>query len=590
MSTTAIRFLVVRGRPLVLIDIQPATAAAAHAPRGMDHSTPTAPRPRLYRTLVDAGLSVIDSRPGASLATDVDMRWVLDGVQLQLETVHGRRVLRIGTTRIDHDWLEATRHHHDATLLAGTQLGLDRDDSTRQVFNLIDQATRRGRLVGARVPIEHQRLATIPPQVHDRSRRTRSQPRVARDARAATRAARAHGNGADDGRWWQLSPAATFGLGGVAALLVVALVGQSTAGEVIGSSLDPTRPVGFTATNAPPTSEPNPGSRAVPEAPATWVVAGPEGTPLHASPSDTPTAVAAPGLTWPILAQEGDGYRVATHCNSQTWVSAKDVVRPNLARGDGMAGAVIVLDAGHGGVDGGTAGSDGLRESDLNLEVAERLQTMLSHSNDIDPDTGAVTRGDQAPPAAAVLMTRDRESGKGGDQRASLSFRGQLASVAQADAFLSIHHNAGDEKTFDEPASEVYYSVADVASERLAGLVIEELRRSLAPLATEWRGTTIAGALGRQDPDGTDFYTVLEQATVPAVITEALYISDPDAELLATTTEFQNAQAEALYRALVRFLDTNETGAAGVNPASDYPSGEPNPYDYSKCSMAVDAA
>lgn len=185
-------------------------------------------------------------------------------------------------------------------------------------------------------------------------------------------------------------------------------------------------------------------------------------------------------------------------------------------------------------------------------------------------------------------MTRDRDDGKDGNQRTALSFRGRLATEAEADALLSIHHNAGDTRTFDEPASEIFYSVDDQPSRRLAGLVLEELRASLAPFADRWRGTTDAGTFGRADPDGTDYYTILQYGRVPAVITEAVYISDPLGEELAATEEFQQAYAEALYRALVRFLEIPDEVGDEVNEPSEVTPGDNEPYDFSACSLAVE--
>jgi hypothetical protein len=48
------------------------------------------------------------------------------------------------------------------------------------------------------------------------------------------------------------------------------------------------------------------------------------------------------------------------------------------------------------------------------------------------------------------------------------------------------------------------------------------------------------------------------------VIVEGVYISEPEEEALLATAEFRQAYAEAVYRGIVRFLTTNESGA-GVN-------------------------
>lgn len=374
---------------------------------------------------------------------------------------------------------------------------------------------------------------------------------------------------------------------GVAAVCILALMVAATA-------TDPSaRPDAATAVAESAAPEPDPTTSASPMParviadPADWVVSGPDGTPLRQAADGVVDEVAAPGLTWPIVGEEADGYLVDTHCDRPAWVAAADVVRPRAARGPGLAGAVVAVDPGHGGNDAGAIGPDGLTESEVNLEVAARLRDLLERANDVDPDTGAVQPGDEWPAVAAVLMTRDPDDGVGGDQRTSLSFRGELAAGAGADALVSVHHNAGDTSTFDDPPVEVLFSVDDAESSRLAGLVLEELRRSLDPLAETWQGTTSRGTIGRADPDGTDYYTVLQEAGVPAVITEALYLSSPAGEALARTDEFQQAYAEGLYRALARFLATDEDGAEVTDPVTFEPGGGGAAYDFSDCSLAA---
>ncbi len=381
----------------------------------------------------------------------------------------------------------------------------------------------------------------------------------------------------------------------LAVLAVLVFTGMVTVVVRDGAGADPrvgpdavaadAEPPPRTTTGASPTPSPTPTPLGEP---GDWVVTRSGGTPVSRVADGVVDEVAAGGLTWPILSEEGDGYRVATHCDREAWVAATDVARPAVARQDeGMADAVVVLDPGHGGIDAGALGPDGLTESEVVLDVADRLRTLLERDNDVDETDGTVRSGDQWPAVAEVLMTRDPRDEADGELRTSLGFRGRLASVVDADAFLSLHLNAGDSTTFDEPASEVLYSVDDRRSERLGALVLEELRRSLAPLADEWRGTTLRGTIGRADPDGSDYYTTLEEAEVPAVITEALYLSSSSGEELARTDVFRDAYAEALYRALVRFLETDDTGDE-VNDPITFRAGEGGTaYDFSDCSLAA---
>ena len=48
--------------------------------------------------------------------------------------------------------------------------------------------------------------------------------------------------------------------------------------------------------------------------------------------------------------------------------------------GKGDAQMTVVVDAGHGGMDGGAVGSTGVLEKDLNLQVAKKLETIITEN------------------------------------------------------------------------------------------------------------------------------------------------------------------------------------------------------------------
>ncbi|MCI0655608.1 MAG: N-acetylmuramoyl-L-alanine amidase, partial [Acidobacteria bacterium] len=86
----------------------------------------------------------------------------------------------------------------------------------------------------------------------------------------------------------------------------------------------------------------------------------------------------------------------------------------------GTAGIrLIVVDAGHGGVETGAKGPSGLQEKDVTLDVAKRLQTGLARRLGV-----------------RVILTRET------DKHVSLDDRTALANHERADLFLSIHVNA----------------------------------------------------------------------------------------------------------------------------------------------------
>jgi len=91
----------------------------------------------------------------------------------------------------------------------------------------------------------------------------------------------------------------------------------------------------------------------------------------------------------------------------------------------------VVVDPGHGGKDPGAIGKKGLKEKDVNLDIAKRLRKLLQ------------TRG------VSVVMTRSR------DEFISLKKRASIANKANADFFISIHANAS--RSRNPRGFEIYY-------------------------------------------------------------------------------------------------------------------------------------
>lgn len=292
-----------------------------------------------------------------------------------------------------------------------------------------------------------------------------------------------------------------------------------------------------------------------------------ESVPVSETAGDPPVTRAAAGLLFPVLEEVGGGYRVFTMCNTEAWLPA-DGVRPGYASTGtpGFEHAVFVIDPGHGHPDIGAVGPTGLTETEVNLDVSARIVDLLESSHDIDWETGAVTSGDDVAAAADAVMTRGPGGPAGGDFRTGLSFRAVVGNATNATALVSIHHNSSPETTLEHPGSEAFVSLSNPESPRLGGLIVEELRRSLATFDADWVGSTGSGLVNRVDPDGSDYYTVLDRAEVPAAIVEGAYISNPSEEALAMTDEFRRVYAESVYRALVRFVTTDDDPMPAPGP------------------------
>ncbi|QDV04959.1 N-acetylmuramoyl-L-alanine amidase AmiA [Planctomycetes bacterium Poly30] len=171
----------------------------------------------------------------------------------------------------------------------------------------------------------------------------------------------------------------------------------------------------------------------------------------------------------------------------------------------------VMIDPGHGGAAPGAA-ANGIVEKDINLTVALRLRELL------ELDTLDTSGGGEWD----VRMTRET------DVTVSLTERSTMANAWPADRFLSIHHNG-----FTDPAADgtITFSFANgTTSAALRDVIHQEI---VAALGLDDRGTAAAN------------FHVLRETTMPAVLTEAGFLTSPsDAAILMMPASIE-AQARA---------------------------------------------
>ena len=139
--------------------------------------------------------------------------------------------------------------------------------------------------------------------------------------------------------------------------------------------------------------------------------------------------------------------------------------------------------------------------------------------------------------------------------------------------FISIHHNAEPDGPSDVPGNESYYQIASPDSKRLAGLVWEEITSAFTPYNVAWEADTDHGAKYRPSASGGDYYGILRRAEgVTTVLSEAAFITNPPEEQLLADAQFRHVEAEAITKAITRFLATPDPGSGYVTP---YPRTEP---------------
>lgn len=284
-----------------------------------------------------------------------------------------------------------------------------------------------------------------------------------------------------------------------------------------------------TTTTEPPTTTTLPPTTA----PTTTVPTSPQGL----AATSAKVVVSPSGIVLPVIGKEGDGVLVSTPCGKTA----------SLKKGT-PANGVVVLDAGHGGVEPGAVGPAGLTEKALNLNVTSHAAKALA--------------------AAGYEVVQTRL----GDYRVTLEARAKIVSALKPRAFVSIHHNAEPDGPRPEgPGAETYYQTVGSSaaeSKRLAGIVYEEVVRALSQYqGIAWVADRDAGAKYRKNASGDDYYGILRRTQgTPATLAELGFISNPPEETLYAKPEVQQVEGEAVARGIVRFLTTKDAGGGFVEP------------------------
>lgn len=218
----------------------------------------------------------------------------------------------------------------------------------------------------------------------------------------------------------------------------------------------------------------------------------------------------------------------------------------------------IVIDAGHGGKDPGAVGYRGTKEKDIALDVAKRLEKKLAKNMKVK-----------------IVMTRDE------DIFLRLSERTKIANESNGSLFISIHTNAAEDRrasgfeTFligqskneaavrvaarenavlelegstgkkltdeDLIKATIAQSAFASKSEQFASLVQKEIKKRVQ---SKDRGVKQAG-----------FY-VLMGASMPNVLVELGFISNPSEEKKLRSPQYRDQLATAIYRAVEQYQKT----------------------------------
>ena len=197
--------------------------------------------------------------------------------------------------------------------------------------------------------------------------------------------------------------------------------------------------------------------------------------------------------------------------------------RSAVLSSSGMETLTVVIDPGHGGVDGGVTGvNTGVKESELNLEIAKGLKTCF--------ESGGFK----------VVLTRETSAGlygglsKGFKMR-DMQKRKEIVNGANADLMISVHLNYYSSP--ERRGAQVFFRQDDQRSQELARYIQKQLN------LTEREYSPLEG----------DYY-VLNETNCLAVLCECGFLSNPEDERLLLTKEYRDKISYRIYKGCILYL------------------------------------
>ncbi|MDD6806847.1 MAG: N-acetylmuramoyl-L-alanine amidase CwlD [Oscillospiraceae bacterium] len=209
----------------------------------------------------------------------------------------------------------------------------------------------------------------------------------------------------------------------------------------------------------------------------------------------------------------------------------------NLASGNSTEDSTVltvIIDAGHGGEDGGAVGVDGTLEKNLNLDVALKVANLLKQNG------------------VNVVLTRTSDISLHSDEAktvrekkvSDIHNRFSMIENTKSCIFVSIHMNKFADssckgaQTFYSPNNEESIILASFIQNRIKNEIQKENDRKIKK-------------------SGSSIF-LLYNATVPAVLVECGFISNNEELKLLKTEEYRDKMSVSIYNGIMDYLNKEE--------------------------------
>jgi len=205
--------------------------------------------------------------------------------------------------------------------------------------------------------------------------------------------------------------------------------------------------------------------------------------------------------------------------NTATYVNSEQQLKNHM---------IIVIDPGHGGMDGGTVSCTGVNESKLNLEISLRLNDLMRL---LGYETAMTRRTDDSVSTEGNTIREQK--------RSDLRQRVETVNHYENAFLISVHQNFFTQSQYSGP--QVFYADTST-SDHAADLFQQNLNRILAPNSRR----TCKNASG---------IYLMENIQQPGILVECGFLSNPSEEALLRDGEYQKKVCAVLAASAADYVE-----------------------------------
>lgn len=194
-----------------------------------------------------------------------------------------------------------------------------------------------------------------------------------------------------------------------------------------------------------------------------------------------------------------------------------------------VSSKTIIVDAGHGGEDGGAVSDNGVSEAEINLKIALKLQQLLEQSG----SNVVLTRSDNN--AIYDVDKKTLREKKNSDIRN----RVKIGNGSSADIFVSIHLNKIPENQYY--GWQTFFKDGNEDGKRLATCIQNNLNETMQKE-------------NKRTPLKINNVYIIKHVEIPTVIVECGFLSNSEEEKQLQQEEYQTKLAWGIYNGIMEYF------------------------------------